>query len=149
MQPADLLAMQRRYFVELRGQVAKGIEGGKAVAEIIKAVDMPWYKEWTDRFKDKNVVLIGIHTPETKSERETASVRSKAADEKFAFPILIDGNGENWNAWGNSMWPAVYVIDKRGYLREFWPGELKWQGNDGEKFIRERIERLLASPATP
>jgi peroxiredoxin len=103
----------------------------------------PWYKEWHERFKDKNVVLIGIHTPETASERDSANVRRKAGDEKFAFPILIDGKNENWNAWGNSMWPAVYVIDKRGYLREFWPGELKWQGNDGEKYMRERIERLL------
>lgn len=106
----------------------------------------PWYKEWYERFQDKNVVLIGIHTPETASERESETVRRKAAAEKFEFPILIDGKGENWNAWGNSMWPAVYLIDKRGYLREFWPGELKWQGNDGEKFMRDRIERLLAAP---
>jgi hypothetical protein len=42
------------------------------------------------------------------------------------------------------MWPSVYVIDQRGYLRYFWPGELKWQGNDGEKFMREKIEQLLA-----
>lgn len=109
--------------------------------------NFPWYREWHDRFKDKEVAVIGIHTPETASERDVANVRKKAADEKFAFPVLIDGNNANWNAWGNSMWPSVYVIDKRGYLRYFWPGELKWQGNDGEKFMRERIEQLLSDPA--
>lgn len=103
----------------------------------------PWYRQWSDAYQGKDVVMIGIHTPETNAERDVAGVRSKAAAEKFTFPILIDGKNENWNAWGNSMWPSVYVIDKRGYLRDFWPGELKWQGSDGEKFMRERIDVLL------
>lgn len=104
----------------------------------------PSYHQWHDAFKDKGVVLIGIHSPETASERESANVRRKAAEEKFAFPVLIDGKSENWNAWGNSMWPSVYLIDKRGYLRQFWPGELNWQGNNGEKYMREWIEKLVA-----
>jgi thiol-disulfide isomerase/thioredoxin len=108
----------------------------------------PSYRKWHEEFKD-NVVVIGIHTPETAGERETANVRRKAAEEKLAFPILIDGKSENWNAWGNSMWPAVYLIDKRGYTREFWPGELKWKGNDGEKHMRKKIEGLLAERSPP
>jgi peroxiredoxin len=104
----------------------------------------PWYRQWHDAFHDKGVVLIGIHAPETSSERDLAHVRRKAAEEKFAFPVLLDVKSENWNAWGNSMWPSVYLIDKRGYLRHFWPGELNWQGNQGEKYLRERIEELLA-----
>jgi cyclase len=43
----DLLAKQRRYFVELRQQVQKGIEKGKDFADIRGSIDMPWYKEWT------------------------------------------------------------------------------------------------------
>lgn len=104
----------------------------------------PSYQLWSEHFKDKDVVLIGIHTPETAAERESASVRQKAADEKFSFPVLIDSQKQNWKAWGNSMWPCVYLIDKRGYFREIWPGELKWNGNDGEKYMRDRIEGLLA-----
>jgi peroxiredoxin len=103
----------------------------------------PWYRQWHDQFKDRNVVMIGIHTPETAGERESATVRRKAAEEKLLFPILIDGKSENWNAWGNSMWPSVYLIDQQGYLREFWPGELNWKGAEGETYIRERIEKLL------
>ncbi|WP_010585034.1 redoxin domain-containing protein [Schlesneria paludicola] len=107
----------------------------------------PSYKQWHEQFQNKDVVLIGIHSPETSSERESANVRRKAKDEKLEFPILIDAKNENWDAWGNSMWPSVYLIDKRGYLRDFWPGELKWQGRDGEKYMRERIVNLLAEPA--
>ncbi|MDB5385575.1 MAG: thioredoxin [Planctomycetaceae bacterium] len=104
----------------------------------------PSYLEWDERYRGKDVLLIGIHTPETESERNSANVRQKAAAAKFAFPVLIDTKSENWNAWGNSMWPSVYIIDQRGYVRYFWPGELKWQGNDGEKYLREQIEKLLA-----
>jgi peroxiredoxin len=104
----------------------------------------PSYRQWQQELPADDVVMIGIHTPETDGERNLTHVRRKAAEEKLKFPILIDVKSENWNAWGNSMWPSVYVIDKRGYLRNFWPGELKWQGNDGEKFLRERIERLVA-----
>lgn len=104
----------------------------------------PWYHQWHDALKDKGVVLIGIHSPETASERDSANVRKKAEAENFKFPVLIDGKSENWNAWGNSMWPSVYLIDKRGYLRQFWPGELIWQGNNGEKYMREWIERLVS-----
>jgi cyclase len=43
----DLLATQRRYFVELRRQVKQGIEAAKDFEDIRKDIDMPWYKEWT------------------------------------------------------------------------------------------------------
>src|SRR5262249_32164938 len=42
----ELLGKQRRYFVELRQQVQKGIEAGKDLADITRSIDMPWYKEW-------------------------------------------------------------------------------------------------------
>src|SRR5262245_44291156 len=43
----DLLDRQRRYFIELRQQVQKGINAGKELADIIPTIDIPWYKEWT------------------------------------------------------------------------------------------------------
>ena len=43
----DVLAKQRRYFVELRDQVRKGIDAGKEFEDILKSIDMPWHKEWT------------------------------------------------------------------------------------------------------
>jgi len=42
----DVLAKQRRYFVELRAQVKKGIDAGKDFEDILKSLDMPWHKEW-------------------------------------------------------------------------------------------------------
>jgi peroxiredoxin len=104
----------------------------------------PSYRNLQQHFADSEVVMIGIHTPEVEVDRDVNFVRQKTTEQKLTFPILIDNDKSNWNAWGNSMWPSVYVLDKQGYLRHFWPGELQWQGNDGEKIVRERIEHLLA-----
>jgi thiol-disulfide isomerase/thioredoxin len=111
--------------------------------------NFPTYVGWQERFLGKDVVIIGIHTPETAAEQDSASVRAKADGAGFKFPVLIDGKKANWNAWGNSMWPSVYLIDKRGYLRHFWPGELKWQGATGDVWMREKIDELLSEPAAP
>jgi cyclase len=43
----DLLATQKRYFVDLRAAVQKGIEEKKSVEQITAAFDPAWYKEWT------------------------------------------------------------------------------------------------------
>jgi cyclase len=43
----DVVAKQKRYFVELREQVKKGIDKNKEFDDILKALDMPWHKEWT------------------------------------------------------------------------------------------------------
>lgn len=43
----ELLRKQQRYFVELRQQVRQGIDKGQEVEDIVKAIDLPWYKEWT------------------------------------------------------------------------------------------------------
>lgn len=65
----DLLETQKRYFVELRQVVAKGIAAGQEVEEIIKSINLPWYKEWTgvtpagDNVKHVYAELTGKITP--------------------------------------------------------------------------------------
>jgi hypothetical protein len=49
----------------------------------------------------------------------------------------------NWDAWANTMWPTVYVIDQEGYIRTWWQGELKWEGATGDKTIADAVENLL------
>src|SRR5262249_108815 len=43
----DLLEKQKRYFVELRQEVKKGIAAKKTPEDISKNLDLAWYKEWT------------------------------------------------------------------------------------------------------
>lgn len=102
------------------------------------------YKRWDETLKSKGVQLVGIQTPETSAEKEPEKVRSAATKEGFQFPVLIDVESQNWRAWGNTMWPTVYVIDKNGYIRFWWQGELNWQGATTDKKIEAVIDQLLS-----
>ncbi len=106
--------------------------------------NFPIYQRWHQQLADKGVVVIGIQTPETALERDPQAIAAAAKDQGLPFPILLDLDSANWRAWGNTMWPCVYVVDKRGYLRMWWPGELNWQGATGDKKIEEVVESLLA-----
>lgn len=101
------------------------------------------YKRWTTELRQRGVEVIGIQTPETANERDPAKVIGAAEQEGFQFPVLIDLESENWKAWGNTMWPTVYVIDKNGYIRFWWQGELNWQGATGDQKIETLVEALL------
>jgi peroxiredoxin len=106
--------------------------------------NFPWYKEWHEAFQDRGLVVLGIQTPETAQERVVEKVRNAARESGLEYPIVIDNERRNWNAWGNSMWPSTYLIDKQGRVRAWWYGELNWQGAGGQDLLRARIEELLA-----
>ena len=43
----DLLDTQKRYFIDLRAHVKKGIEDKKSLDDILSSFNPGWYKEWT------------------------------------------------------------------------------------------------------
>lgn len=102
------------------------------------------YRRWHRELTDKGVVVVGIQTPETARERDADAVTTAAHERRLSFPILIDLKSENWQAWGNTMWPCVYVVDKNGYVRMWWAGELNWKGATGDKTIEAAVDALLA-----
>ncbi|NND95750.1 MAG: redoxin domain-containing protein [Pirellulaceae bacterium] len=106
--------------------------------------NLPHYTAWYADYVDKGLVVVGIQTPETASERNFAKVKAAAQAEGIRYPVLLDGESANWRTWSNTMWPTVYLIDKEGYLRRWWQGEMNWQGKEGEKDMRRTIEQLLA-----
>lgn len=104
------------------------------------------YQKWHDEFGDQ-VVVLGIQTPETAMERDPKAVEMAARERGLEFPILVDLASENWKAWANTMWPTVYVIDKKGYIRQWWQGELNWNGATGDQTIHALITELLEESA--
>ncbi len=109
--------------------------------------NFPWYIQWQEELDGKGVKLIGIHTPETKTEADNEKLKKTLAERGLKFAVAVDKSKKNWDAWSNTIWPSVYVIDKQGRLRYWWYGELDWQGAGGQKITREHIDQLLAEPA--
>jgi thiol-disulfide isomerase/thioredoxin len=106
--------------------------------------NLPHYQAWYEKFPASDLTIIGIHTPETSSEREVENLRANVKTRNIEYPVAVDGAAENWKAWGNNMWPSVYLIDRRGNVRAWWYGELNWQGARGEEKMRKQIEELLS-----
>ena len=109
--------------------------------------NLPIYTEWHRDFADKGVVVIGVQTPETEAEKDPSKVMAAAKEAGIDYPVVFDGDSATWKAWGNTMWPTVYVIDQQGYLRVWWQGELKGPGGNGDELIRTAVEKLLAGKA--
>lgn len=106
--------------------------------------NFPHYKAWHKDYADKDLVIIGIQTPETKAERELNRVAAAVKSDAMEFPVMLDAESSNWKSWNNTMWPTVYLIDKRGFIRRWWQGEMNWKGTPGEQQMRQTIEQLLA-----
>lgn len=105
--------------------------------------NLPQYSAWHKDYADQGLVVIGIQTPETSNERDPKLVAAAATQEAIKYPVLMDAASENWKQWGTTMWPSVYLIDRQGYIRAWWQGEMNWQGNPGETQMRGYIETLL------
>jgi peroxiredoxin len=104
----------------------------------------PSLKDWQNRFANKGLTIIGVHTPETARERKIENVRRSAAEHGLKYPIVFDQDGAIWKAWDNRWWPTTYLIDKQGFVRYRWDGELNWKGAKGAAVMRQKIEQLLA-----
>ncbi|MHC4204624.1 MAG: redoxin domain-containing protein [Planctomycetota bacterium] len=104
---------------------------------------LPYYNKWRDRFPASVFQIVGIHRPETQQERDIDQVKKKAVEAGIEYPVAIDNESLMWNAWANSIWPAIYLLDKNGYVRYWWYGELNWQGAESEKYLQSKIQELI------
>lgn len=102
--------------------------------------NLPAYERWQRRYGPEGFTIVGIHTPELRFERVEQNVRDFVAKEGIAYPVLIDGRNENWDRWKQEYWPVIYLVDKQGFIREKWVGEL---GAAGEARVSGEVENLL------
>jgi thiol-disulfide isomerase/thioredoxin len=106
----------------------------------------PHYKAWNDRYAGKDVVFIGIHTPETEGERDIERIEAQLKKNGLKFKVAVDNDFKNWRAWKNRYRPTVYVVDRKGVVRYGWEGELNSMGQNGEETVRKVIDALLEEP---
>src|SRR6266545_3581766 len=97
---------------------------------------LPHLNEWYTRYRSKGLVILGVHSPEFAFEHDLGNVRAAVKRLHVHYPVALDNKFETWNAYGNQYWPADYLIDQAGHVRDIHFGE----GNYDET---ERAIRLL------
>ena len=90
----------------------------------------PYVRAWAEKYKEKGLVVIGVHTPEFPFEKDVDNVRKAAKDMKIDYPIAIDSDYQIWGAFNNQYWPALYFIDAKGHIRHHQFGEGEYEQSE-------------------
>ena len=75
---------------------------------------LPYIKAWYNRYHDKGLVIVGIHTPEFDFEKDVGNVRAAVQRNDIRYPIALDNQYGTWINFKNHYWPAHYLINKKG-----------------------------------
>ena len=97
---------------------------------------LPYITKLYDTYKDKGLVVLGIHAPEFQFEKVPANVQNAVKESKINYPVGLDNDFVTWNNYDNQFWPASYLIDKDGIVRRTHFGE-------GEHTETEKAVRFL------
>jgi thiol-disulfide isomerase/thioredoxin len=97
---------------------------------------MPHTEHLYETYKDKGLVVVGVHSPEFDFENVPANVENAVKRLGVTYPVALDNDLGTWNAWHNQYWPAQYLIDQNGNL-------IGHQYGEGNYLRMENAVRLL------
>ncbi len=98
---------------------------------------LPHVVDLSNKYLGKDVLVIGIHSPETFVEKDPNNVRDAVHRYNIQYPVVTDNEFQTWNAFGNHYWPHIYIVDAQGKIRYDHIGE------GGYEEIDKTIENLL------
>jgi thiol-disulfide isomerase/thioredoxin len=98
---------------------------------------LPYVTKLYETYKDKGLVVVGIHTPEFPFERSAGNVQAALKRHGITYPVAQDNDSATWNAWRNQYWPAQYIVDQRGNIVFSHDGEGQYDE------IERTVRRLL------
>ena len=103
---------------------------------------LPHIVGWYNAYKKFGLQVIGVHSPEYAFEKVPANVEAGARRFGITYPVALDNNLDTWTNYRNRFWPADYLIDATGRVRQISLGE----GGYGttESLIRQLL--LAAHP---
>ena len=98
----------------------------------------PYLKAWNEKYSDKGLLIIGVHSPEFEFEKDINNVKMAVAKYGLTYPTVLDNDHSTWDAFGNRYWPAEYLTDSRGHIRHTHFGEGAY--DETEKIIQQLLD---------
>ncbi|MDB5858740.1 MAG: hypothetical protein JWQ76_2429 [Ramlibacter sp.] len=92
---------------------------------------LPHVRAWFEKYKDKGLVVGGVHTPESGFVKDVSTSREPTARLNMPYLVVVDSNRTIWQAFGNAYWPALYIVDAKGKIRHTHFGEAATKGPKG------------------
>ena len=84
---------------------------------------IPHVRALDAQYRDKGLVIIGVHTPEFAFEKLPPNVKKAVADMGIKYPVALDNDYGIWGGFANRYWPAQYLLDGNGQVRYTHFGE--------------------------
>ncbi len=103
---------------------------------------MPYIDDWNQKYSDKGLVIVGVHSPEFQFEKKYTNVKDAVQRFGIKYPVILDSDHGTWNAYGNNYWPRFYLIDTQGYIRYDHIGEGNY--DQIEKSIQSQVAERAA-----
>jgi len=100
---------------------------------------VPELRRLRAQYSSKDLVILGVHTPELPSDRVRANVVENLALQGITWPVAIDNNDALWNALGIEYWPSQIVFDRNGVRRKTIIGE--GSDDDVAATVKALVER--------
>ena len=108
---------------------------------------LPYVQAWHERYQDKGLAVIGVHTPEFTFAQYEQNVERAVRDLGITYPVVIDSDYELWKAFANRYWPTKYLLDGEAYLRYAHFGEGAY--GETEQAIHELLRELRPGVELP
>ncbi|MGY1634598.1 thioredoxin family protein [Geodermatophilus sp. SYSU D01186] len=108
---------------------ADGLRGRVVVVDFWTYTCINWIRTlahvraWDEKYRDRGLVVLGVHTPEFSFERDVDNVRRAVERTGISYPVALDSDYAVWEAFANHYWPALYFVDATGHLRHHRFGE--------------------------
>ena len=103
---------------------------------------IPGIQKLHETYGSLGLQVIGVHSPEYAFEKEVDNVRGGAAGLGITYPVAVDSDLTTWRSFDNHYWPAHYLADSTGELRQVKFGE-------GGEATTENLVRELLREADP
>jgi thiol-disulfide isomerase/thioredoxin len=104
---------------------------------------LPYLRAWDAKYRDRGLIVLGVHTPEFSFEKQINNVRHAAKEQAVSYPVAIDNDYAIWNGFNNNYWPAVYLVDAKGSIRHHQFGEGEYEK------LEPLIQQLLVEAGQP
>jgi thiol-disulfide isomerase/thioredoxin len=129
---------------ELRGKVVLVDFWTYSCINCIRTI--PHLNIWHDKYSNKGLVIVGVHTPEFEFEKNYENVKNAVNNYGIKYAVAQDNDYETWRAYSNRYWPRKYIIDKEGNIRYDHIGEGAYEETELviQKLLRE-IDPFLRS----
>jgi cytochrome c biogenesis protein CcdA/thiol-disulfide isomerase/thioredoxin len=108
---------------------------------------LPYITEWDKKYRDKGLVIIGVHAPEFEFEKNLSNVKQAVEQHGIKYPVALDSELATWSNFNNSYWPAHYLIDKNGMVVYTHFGEGKYDITENNIRYLLGLKDIVEEPA--